>query len=1043
MNQKSSWVISYVKDNFVKVLKTSAIFVSATLLVGGFFVANAQAATINVPTDQPTIQAAITAAGPGDIINVAPGTYTENLNIATGLTINGAGAGITTINATAASTYGIYVQANNVTLQNFTLVGPHPYSAGYGIKISGSSNTNVNHVTVDQSQRTGVDLNGVNGATIDNVTVTNSANGNGLSETDSNNVHFSNITTSGNAWGGIAIYVKGQFYPGGSDNTIIDGVNSFGESTKVYTEVDNTAYHITNVHVQAAEFPYYVSFPTNPNGPTTVYFKTQTDAVTAALTDSAHAAIHSVADGNMFVAPGLKIQNAINEAATASTINIAAGPAYVESGQIVINKNLSIVGADKATTIIKPAQDTGAGNHMDANAWILVNSGVTFNLSNVTLDGSGKLINHGILSHGHGVINNNKFTHIAYNQSGPDYKGIAIELYGSDMTVSNNSFDNIGRIGVYTGFGSVATISGNTYTGKGAGNFLDYAFEVGRNGQATISGNNIISGNIGVASVDGSTSAGILVTTYFGPAQATITGNTITGNTDGIHVGYDGSDASVVVATKNNLSSNSKGVVSTHPTVDAKNNYWGTVSSTDIAANVSGNVSVTPYCATSACTSIYTTITAEDSPLKDAPIGISSDDGATLTSTPSVTFLAPVTVSISNGGGTSTVDLPQDVVITKTAGGNIDTTALGAAAVSSSSLSGLGTGVTVGGSLQWGIPTVGLTFSKPITLKIYVGNALNGTTLSVVRSLALDSGWTSDGIESPATCLVSGGFCQFQATKASYYVAVPFNVTTKQATNVGQNSVTLNGNLGIAGGTERGFQYGPSSSYGSTVNETGSFGAGDYSMGVPGLSCASGYAYRAYAISSSGTVYGGNLSFSTGSCTSGGGGGGGGGGTLGGTTTPAPAVTAAVTPAVVPASTPTTIPTPAPTPAPVPTPTPASTGQVLGASTYNFASNLTVGATGDAVSELQKRLTSEGVYNGPVTGYFGNLTLAAVKAYQAKNGIAQTGFVGALTRNSFNGSKVAGVSTTANDAIQAKIADLQAQLNTLLKQLQELKASGQ
>lgn len=118
-----------------------------------------------------------------------------------------------------------------------------------------------------------------------------------------------------------------------------------------------------------------------------------------------------------------------------------------------------------------------------------------------------------------------------------------------------------------------------------------------------------------------------------------------------------------------------------------------------------------------------------------------------------------------------------------------------------------------------------------------------------------------------------------------------------------------------------------------------------------------------------------------------------------------------------------------------------ATGQVLGASTvggsFKFTLTTSIGSIGNEVTELQKRLTLEGLYSGPVTGYFGPLTQTAVKAYQAKHGLDQVGIVGPKTRAELNGGAVLGASTGAMtiEEMKALLEQLRAQLAVLTNKL--------
>jgi len=172
-----------------------------------------------------------------------------------------------------------------------------------------------------------------------------------------------------------------------------------------------------------------------------------------------------------------------------------------------------------------------------------------------------------------------------------------------------------------------------------------------------------------------------------------------------------------------------------------------------------------------------------------------------------------------------------------------------------------------------------------------------------------------------------------------------------------------------------------------------------------------------YSISNSGGGGGGGGS----------GGGGGGGGSGGGGGFIAPIITIATTTVTSTTQTTTTVPI---------------QSQVLGAATIRISRNLGIGRSGEDVTSLQQFLMDNNFYSGPITGYFGPLTRAAVIRYQTANGIEGTGFVGVLTRGKLNSSQVAGA-TLDVDQIRAKIQELQAQIQALLLLLQQMQSKNQ
>jgi len=304
--------------------------------------------------------------------------------------------------------------------------------------------------------------------------------------------------------------------------------------------------------------------------------------------------VHNVDTGEDFST----IQAAIDDVDTLDghTLQISA-VSHLEGPQIVVSKDLTIMGLGCENTIILANGDTGSVG--DARAWWLVDDGVELHISDMKIDGNGFDIYQAIRHKGFGTIDNVCFTDIKY----PSYNGVAIAAFGlGPVDVTNCLFTEIGRIGVLY-WVTDSLFEGNTYVGKGDGDWLDYCLDIGGGGGVTVVGNTV-SGCTGVASTDGSQSAGFMVTTLYGAGSyATIEENDISDCTYAVIVGYDETDTSTVTANYNNFVDCEWGIYSSAPLVDGTCNYWNDITGPyhdidnpgGLGCNVSENVTFLPW----------------------------------------------------------------------------------------------------------------------------------------------------------------------------------------------------------------------------------------------------------------------------------------------------------------------------------------------------------------------------------------------------------------------------------------------------------------
>ncbi|HWQ30692.1 MAG TPA: peptidoglycan-binding protein [Negativicutes bacterium] len=93
---------------------------------------------------------------------------------------------------------------------------------------------------------------------------------------------------------------------------------------------------------------------------------------------------------------------------------------------------------------------------------------------------------------------------------------------------------------------------------------------------------------------------------------------------------------------------------------------------------------------------------------------------------------------------------------------------------------------------------------------------------------------------------------------------------------------------------------------------------------------------------------------------------------------------------------------------------------IFSLTSFTYADTLKYGSGGAEVTKLQQRLKQLGYFKADITGYYGSLTQAAVKKFQAARGISTTGTVGPQTTKALSSAGTSSKGTTAKATTAAE-----------------------
>ncbi|MDB5072664.1 MAG: hypothetical protein JWM87_3775 [Candidatus Eremiobacteraeota bacterium] len=193
--------------------------------------------TCNVPADYPTIQAAVSAPACATI-NVAPGSYTENVTIARALTLRGAQAGHDARGPRGSESMingglgpDVTISANSVTVDGFTLNGPVSQGTAAIVMMTASSGETIKNNIVNNPGRA-ASFNTSNTIFYQNLVKSTPTAGDGF---QANTSAVQNVLLADNTFGGAlaANYNADITIIEGTSNIAVTGNKSNGDGTLV------------------------------------------------------------------------------------------------------------------------------------------------------------------------------------------------------------------------------------------------------------------------------------------------------------------------------------------------------------------------------------------------------------------------------------------------------------------------------------------------------------------------------------------------------------------------------------------------------------------------------------------------------------------------------------------------------------------------------------------------------------------------------------------------------------------------------------------